>query len=91
MQDKPLDDLKRLTSLLLKQEPIGPPLFDDGSVRTIVRTIITMAQNLGLGVIAEGVETEEQRALLHAIGCEHCQGYLFGRPLPIDLFEASVR
>lgn len=76
---------------LRNQEPIGQPPFGDDSDRTLVRTIITMAQNLGQGVIAGGVETEEQRKLPHAMGCEHHQGYLFGRPLPIDLFEALVR
>ena len=47
-----------------------------------------MAHSLNLNVIAEGVETEEQRQLLLDKGCTHYQGYLFGRPLPIEGFEA---
>ncbi|MGZ8181708.1 MAG: sensor domain-containing protein [Methylobacter sp.] len=53
----------------------------------IVQTIIGMANNLGMDVIAEGVETEEQRAFLELNGCPAIQGYLFGRPLPLNEFE----
>lgn len=49
--------------------------------------IVIMAQKLGLKVIAEGVETEAQRRLLLDIGCDHGQGYLFSRPLPVREFE----
>jgi len=55
-----------------------------GSRRTdleIVRSIVELAGNLGLGVIAEGVETVTQRARLIAFGCELGQGHLFAKPL----------
>lgn len=53
----------------------------------IARTIVTLAQSLGLSVIAEGVETVEQRNFLERNGCHEYQGYLFGRPEPIAVFE----
>lgn len=56
----------------------------------IAQTIIGMSQNLGLQVIADGVETEEQRACLESYGCNAFQGYLFSRPLPLEEFESLV-
>ncbi|PVY89404.1 PAS domain S-box-containing protein/diguanylate cyclase (GGDEF)-like protein [Acidovorax sp. 99] len=53
----------------------------------IVQTIIGMAQSLGIDVIAEGVETEAQRAFLERHGCTLWQGYLFSRPVPIEVLE----
>jgi diguanylate cyclase (GGDEF)-like protein len=47
----------------------------------IVRTIVTLARNLGMEVIAEGVETEAQNRQLKSLGCEYAQGYLFSRPV----------
>jgi EAL domain-containing protein (putative c-di-GMP-specific phosphodiesterase class I) len=50
----------------------------------IASAIITLGQSLGLTVIAEGVETEEQRQFLRRHGCNAYQGFLFGRPGPVD-------
>ena len=63
----------------------------DNSDQAIVRTIIVMAHSLNLEVIAEGVENELQRQFLIDTGCDHLQGYLFGRPVPIGEFEASIK
>ena len=56
----------------------------------IAHSIVMMAVALGLEVIAEGVETEAQRAALESIGCFKYQGYLFGRPVSLDAFEAAL-
>lgn len=56
----------------------------------IVQTIIGMARNLGLEVIAEGVETQAQKDYLVAHGCGLYQGYLLGKPMPLAQFEASL-
>ena len=53
---------------------------DEGAFQ-IVTAIVGLAHNLGLEVVAEGVETEEQLALLRGLGCEFVQGFLIGRPL----------
>jgi EAL domain-containing protein (putative c-di-GMP-specific phosphodiesterase class I) len=50
-----------------------------------------MAHSLNLDVIAEGVETEEQLLLLLNKGCTHYQGYLFGKPIPIEQFEERLK
>lgn len=52
------------------------------STLPVIRAIIAMAEQLGLRVVAEGVETEEQRQALHEARCHELQGYLFGRPMP---------
>ncbi|MFQ5579065.1 MAG: EAL domain-containing protein [Nitrospiria bacterium] len=60
------------------------PGDQDDSV--IARTIITLAHNLGLSVVAEGIETKDQLAFLQEHGCNIGQGYLFSRPLPVEAF-----
>lgn len=56
----------------------------------IVRTIMTMAHNLKMHVVAEGVETAEQLAQLRALQCEYGQGYLFSMPLPLAAASALI-
>ena len=64
---------------------------DDPSDCAIAGTIVSMAQQLGLRVIAEGVETLEQLAFLRASGCDEVQGYLYSKPLPAVDFERCLR
>jgi diguanylate cyclase (GGDEF)-like protein len=56
----------------------------------IVRTIVTLAKNLNMDVVAEGIETQEQRAQLHALGCQYGQGYLFAKPLEVTAVGAYI-
>lgn len=56
-----------------------------------VKAIIELGRDLGMIVVAEGVETAEQHALLHALGCDFAQGYLLGRPVPAAAFRAQLR
>jgi len=55
----------------------------------LVATIINLAHTLKLKVIAEGVETEEQAAMLRSLACDEMQGYLFSRPVPAEVFETK--
>ncbi len=58
---------------------------------TMISAIIELGNRLGLHVIAEGIETEEQRATLDSLGCPEAQGYLFARPLPASEFREWAR
>ena len=63
-------------------------LGTDESDLALSEAIIVMAHKLGLKVIAEGVETAQQRDILKRIGCNYAQGYLYSKPVPSDQFEA---
>lgn len=87
-----LQYLKRLpvNQLKIDQSFVRDITFDNND-RAIVRTIIAMAQSMSFDVIAEGVETEEQKSLLMSKGCVHYQGYLFGRPVQIEQFMEMLQ
>jgi FOG: EAL domain len=65
-------------------------LDTSGGDRTIVATIVVLARALSLEVVAEGVETAEQKKILEEMGCERFQGYLFGRPVPEEEFVVRL-
>ena len=62
-------------------------MLADGGSRVIAHAIISLSLALGLSVIAEGVETEEQRDSLSRMGCHSLQGYYISPALPLDEFE----
>jgi diguanylate cyclase (GGDEF)-like protein/PAS domain S-box-containing protein len=83
----------------LKLLPLRQIKIDQGFVRdminntndaVIVQTIIAMAKSMDLEVIAEGVETQAQYDFLKVCGCRNYQGYLFGKPVPIEQFDTSA-
>jgi EAL domain-containing protein (putative c-di-GMP-specific phosphodiesterase class I) len=84
--------LKRLPLDQLKiDQSFVKDVLTDANDATIARTIVALAQSLGLTVMAEGVETEAQRDFLARHNCDAYQGYLFSRPLPAEQFEAFIQ
>jgi EAL domain-containing protein (putative c-di-GMP-specific phosphodiesterase class I) len=97
-----LDDFGKGYSSLayLKRLPLDRLKIDRAFVRDILvdaasgaiaQTILSLGNAMGLPVIAEGVETEEQLAFLAGLGCHSFQGYLFSRPLPLKEFQAFLQ
>ena len=84
--------LKRLPIDVLKiDRSFVMNMADDSDDAVIVRSTIDLGHNLGLEVVAEGVETQEALARLTELGCDTVQGYFLGRPQPTDAVEWIVR
>lgn len=84
LQKLPLDRLKIDMSFVRR-------IMESDEDREIIRAIITLAHSLRLKIVAEGVETSEQRQLLTEMGCDLGQGYLFSRPMPLADVPGFVR
>jgi EAL domain-containing protein (putative c-di-GMP-specific phosphodiesterase class I) len=84
LQKLPLDELKIDQSFIQN-------VTTDKNNAAITRSIIALAHNLGLSVIAEGVETEDQRRFLADEGCASFQGYLYHKPLAAQAIETFMR
>ncbi|MCU1462889.1 MAG: diguanylate cyclase/phosphodiesterase with sensor(s) [Acidimicrobiales bacterium] len=85
-----LSYLSRLPIDALKIDKSFIDLMSNGPDAAIVAAVISMGHSLGLKVIAEGVETEEQRLLLAEFDCDQIQGYLFAKPMPASEFEVLL-
>ena len=84
-----LSYLKRLPFDQLKiDQCFVKNIFTDPNDAAIAKMVVALGISMGLNVIAEGVEYEEQREYLSGIGCDNYQGYLFSKPLPLTEFEA---
>lgn len=81
LNELPFSRLKIDKSIIDKISP------DNYSANQVLKAIINMAKALGVKTIAEGVETRKQLEVLTELGCDQVQGYLFGRPVPPDVFE----
>ena len=80
--------LKRLPLDLLKiDRTFVRDILEDAASRAIAQTVISLSRAMNVAVIAEGVETNEQRVLLEKLGCHSFQGYLFSPPLPLEKFQ----
>jgi diguanylate cyclase (GGDEF)-like protein/PAS domain S-box-containing protein len=79
----PVDGLKVDRSFVAR-------LGTDRRSKELVRTVIMMGRNLGVDVIAEGIEEADQEQTLHELGCHHGQGFLFARPAPAGVLESSL-
>ncbi|WP_375472668.1 putative bifunctional diguanylate cyclase/phosphodiesterase [uncultured Nostoc sp.] len=78
-----------INQLKVDRSFVSGSIFDDGNL-DIVQTIITLAHKLGVDVTAEGVETEEQLAMLRKLNCEYGQGYFFSYPLDSSQAAALI-
>jgi EAL domain-containing protein (putative c-di-GMP-specific phosphodiesterase class I) len=65
-------------------------IADEGNDRSLVRTIIAMAQSMELDLVAEGVETVHQLEVLNELTCNKAQGYLISRPVPADAMRSTM-
>lgn len=83
IKDLPIDEIKIDISFTRE-------IVDNLKTRSVVKAIITLAKELGVKTLAEGVETEEQLKILRDLGCDYLQGYLLGKPIPEEEAEKLI-
>jgi diguanylate cyclase (GGDEF)-like protein len=88
LQHLPIDTLKIDQSFVRNLDPLSDGESGNGA---IVRAIVTLAQQLGLRVVAEGVETNEELELLRRLGCDLVQGFLFAKPMRVEACDIFLR
>ena len=87
-----LGALRRLPADQLKiDRSFVSSLPEDDDAGTIAWAVVRLGHTLGMSVLAEGVETVQQREALLGFGCDHAQGWLFGRPVPPEEFGTALR
>ena len=79
-----LTHLRKLPPTTIKMDRSFLDSIDASGCEATVRAVVALAGVHGIGVVAEGIETESARALVQSAGCERGQGYLFGRPGPLS-------
>jgi EAL domain-containing protein (putative c-di-GMP-specific phosphodiesterase class I) len=84
LKDLPIDELKIDRSFI-------HDISSNNDNKVLVEAICKMAHQLGLEIVAEGIETEEQFECLKEYGCHYFQGYLFAKPMPQQEFEDFIR
>ncbi len=85
-----LNSLKDISLDVLKIDIKFLPVSKDEKAEIVLSAVINMGKDLGLDVIAEGVETQEQLELLRDLGCKCVQGYYFYRPMPYPDFQMAL-
>lgn len=83
LKTQPMDEIKIDRALIMD--------IDNPKSRVIIRHTVDMLKDLEAKIIIEGVETEHQKDFLLQCGCEHAQGYLFYKPMPLDEFDELLR
>jgi EAL domain-containing protein (putative c-di-GMP-specific phosphodiesterase class I) len=82
LHELPIDSLK------IDRSFVGAMGNDERKIK-IVQSILVLGKALGIDVVAEGVETQEQVEVLRRLGCERAQGYFFARPVPLEQLSLS--
>jgi EAL domain-containing protein (putative c-di-GMP-specific phosphodiesterase class I) len=88
LQNLPIDTLKIDQSFIRNLDPSLDVQSGNGA---IVQAIVTLARQLGLRVVAEGVETDAELEVLRRLGCDFVQGYLFSRPMSVEQCDQFLR